>query len=66
MDGWKGKKSEKIHFSKCIFMLQKYFLPQKYLAHVKIKSKLMMIGKKNSIIPKKMTEQWSFEVDVKS
>ena len=61
-----GKKSEKVHFLKCIFVLQKYFGPQKCLPHVKIKSKISYLGKKNSILHRQMTEQLSFEVDVKN
>ena len=30
----------------CIFLLQTYFAPQIFLAHMKIKSKLMILGKK--------------------
>ena len=33
-----GQKSEKVHFLKCIFVLQKYYGPPKLLPHVKIKS----------------------------
>ena len=41
-----GQKLEKVHFLKCIFVLQKYFGPQKCLPHVKIKSKISYLGKK--------------------
>ena len=61
-----SKKSEKVHFLKCIFVLQKYFGPPKLLPHVKIKSKLSYLGNKNSILHRQMTEKLSFEVDVKN
>ena len=51
-----GQKSEKVHFLKCIFFLQKYFEPQIFLHHMKFKSKISYLGKTNSILPKKMTE----------
>ena len=55
-----------MHFFKCIFVLQKYFGPPKFLAQVKIKSKISYLGKQISILHRQMTEQLSFEVDVKN
>ena len=40
-----GQKSEKVHFLKCIFGVQKYFGPPKCFAKVKIKSKISYLGK---------------------
>ena len=60
-----GQKSEKVHFLKCTFWVQKYFGTQKFLSHVKIKSKLNYLGKKITILPNQMTEKLSVEVDVK-
>jgi len=62
VDAENRQKSEKVHFLKCTFWPQKYFGPQKFLAHVKIKSKLSYLGKKISILHRQMTEQLSFEV----
>jgi len=66
VDAKNRQKSEKVHFLKCTFWVQKYFEPKKCLAHVKIKSKLSYLGKKISILPKKMTEQKVVEVDAKN
>ena len=42
-------------------------MPQKYVGpHVKIKSKISCLGKQNSILHRQMTDQLSFEVDVKN
>ena len=45
-----GQKSEKVHFLKCIFGVQKYFGPPKFLPHMKIKSKISYLGQQISII----------------
>ena len=47
-------------------MLQKYFGPPKVLPHVKIKDKISYLGQTISIIHRQMTEQLSFEVDVRN
>ena len=41
-------------------------IPKKISHHIKNKSKISYLGKKISILPKKMTEQMAVEVDVKS
>ena len=61
-----GEKSEKVHFLKCIFLLQKYFGPPNFFAHIKIESKIHYLGKRISILHRQMTEQMSFEIDVKN
>ena len=55
-----------MHFLKCIFLLQKYFGPPNFFAHIKIESKIHYLGKKISILHRQMTEQMSFEIDVKN
>jgi len=66
VDAKNRQKSEKVHFLKCTFWVQKYFGPKKNLAHVKIKSKISYLGKRISILHRQMTELWSFEVTVKN
>ena len=60
-----GKQSKKVHFFKYIFVLQKYFGLPKCLPHVKIKSKISYLGQQISIIHRQITEQLSFEIDVR-
>jgi len=47
-------------------LLQKYFGPPKILAHIKIESKIRYLGKIIVILHRQMTEQMSFEIDVKN
>ena len=61
-----GEKSDKVHFLKCIFWLQKYLGPPKFFAHIKIESKIRYLGKRIGILHRQMTEQMSFELDVKN
>ena len=55
---------------KCIFkihfLLQKSFGPPKFLAHIKIESKISDLGTKMNILHRQMTEKMSLEVDVKN
>ena len=46
-------------------MLKKSFGPPKFLAHIKIESKISDLGKKNYILHRQMTEKMSLEVGVK-
>ena len=61
-----GEKSEKMHFLKCIFLLQKYFWAPIFFAHIQIESKISDLGERISILHGQMTEQMSSEVDVKN
>ena len=47
------------------FLLQNYFGPPIFLAHVKFKSKISYLGTGISRIHRQMTKQSSFEVTVK-
>merc|ERR1712082_314440 len=62
----KWQKSEIMFFFKSIFGTLLKEIPQKFLHHMKMKSKMSYLGKKISILPKKMTEKMEVEVDVKS
>jgi len=42
-----------------------HFATQFFLAHMKFKSKISYLGKRNSRIHRQMTEQWLSEVDEK-
>jgi len=55
----------KMHFLKCMSLLQKYFGPPKFLAHMKIESKISDLGTKINILHRQMTEKMSLEVGVK-
>ena len=46
VDAKNCQKSEKVHFLKCTFWVQKYFGPKFFLTHVTIKSKIGILGKK--------------------
>ena len=59
------KRGSKIHFLKVFVFLQKYFEPQHLLPHMKIESKIGILGKTISILHRQMTEQLSIEVDEK-
>ena len=48
------------------FFLQKYFGPPNFFAHIKFESKIHYLGKRISILHRQMTEQMSFEIDVKN
>ena len=63
-----GQKSGKVHFLKCIFLVQMHLATHFFLAHVKFKSKISYLGTGISRIQIQiqMTEQWSFEVTVKN
>ena len=61
-----GQKSGKVHFLKCIFLVQMHLATHFFLAHVKFKSKISYLGTGISRIHRQMTEQWSFEVTVKN
>ena len=56
VDAKNRQKSEKVHFLKCTFWVQKYFGPKIFLAHMNIKSKISYLSKKNSILHIQMTE----------
>ena len=61
-----GQKSGKVHFLKCIFLVQMHLATHFFLAHVKFKSKITYLSTGISRIHRQMTEQWSFEVTVKN
>ncbi len=61
-----GEKLQKVPFLKIVFCNIAPLGDQKKWSHMKVKSKISYLGKRNSILPGHMAEQLAVEVDVKN